>query len=104
MDVYTAAGKMRQDIAVSTSLVGSDGAGGLEEAVKRGVSGKTLCGVLVCQHSAIQWPDVRREVLDYEAGEMEDSWRVSCPDFVLLVFPRRTLESTREGPCGRASV
>ncbi|GAB7354012.1 hypothetical protein MBLNU459_g4602t1 [Dothideomycetes sp. NU459] len=76
MDVYTAAGKMRQDILVSTTLLDKPlGPHELEKACVRGLAGKTLCGVLLCQHSGVGWVHVERDVLDFGAAEMEESWR-----------------------------
>lgn len=91
MDIYTAAGRMRQDILVTTTrLAAPISATELVQGM-RGLETKTLIGVLCCQHSsesstrpasiASSSPpkDVPapRDILDYDEVEMELSWRVS---------------------------
>ena len=81
-EIYTAAGRRGQDVAVSIALA-SDSAG-IEKAVGQ-VGGKhAVLGALVCE-----WDDseetMQQDILDMETAEVEQMWRVSfCP---LLFFP-----------------
>lgn len=94
MHLYTAAGKLRQDILVSPHKI--EGPLTLADLAKatRTMDSKTLSGVLCCQHlHASVEPDVPptpRDMLDYDESELELSWRVS------YAFPDSNFENIHE--------
>ena len=79
MDVYTAAGKARQDILVSTARINAPLASSELTRALHGLEDKTLCGVLCCQHGNTPPAETTtpRDLLDYSEAELEESWRVS---------------------------
>lgn len=83
MDVYTAVGKARQEIFVTTATLDAPISSAELFKATRGLENKTLSGVLLCQHRHTQpeqsLPTTPRDILDYDDVELEESWRVSGP-------------------------
>lgn len=84
MDVYTAVGKARQEIYVTTATLEAPISSAELSRATRGLENKTLSGVLLCQHRHTQseqsvpaTPSTPRDILDYDDVELEESWRVS---------------------------
>ncbi|KAL1296583.1 hypothetical protein AAFC00_000080 [Neodothiora populina] len=104
MDVYTAAGRLRQDILVSPTKINAPMVPAELADAARMLESKTLCGVLCCQHhktTAVSegenaLPKTPRDIIDYDEAELEDSWRKNVS--TLHTLARTTVPLLRRAP------
>lgn len=74
-DVYTAAGRMRQDVAVSITV--AEGAKEVEKAVGDvGARRQPVLGALVCEWDESVDEQANSDVLNMETEQVEAIWRV----------------------------